>query len=299
MDAALRQTRESFGPIHGVIHAAGIVSGGIAQLKTKESADSVLAPKLDGTLILDSLLREEKLDFFILCSSIDAIRAIPGAIDYCAANAFLDAFALSQSRRMGIPVTSINWDSWREVGMAAAAAASATPPQAEGSLTAAISPAEGAEAFRRIIARRLPQVAVVTRDFPALLATPRWQQQPRALLPKGKVDNDLSPAREVSTAKCSSENATQHEIAEIWQQLLGIEQIGIDDNFFDLGGHSLLATGILSRLRQIFGVHVPLRAIFEAPTVRELADRVDTLLWATSQSAVPVEVSGEREEFEL
>ena len=81
--------------------------------------------------------------------------------------------------------------------------------------------------------------------------------------------------------------------------MLGIEQIGIDDNFFDLGGHSLLATGILSRLRQIFGVHVPLRAIFEAPTVRELADRVDTLLWATSQSAVPVEVSGEREEFEL
>jgi acyl carrier protein len=60
----------------------------------------------------------------------------------------------------------------------------------------------------------------------------------------------------------------------IWEQVLGIEQIGIHDNFFELGGHSLLATQLLSRLRDAFAVELPLVQIFDAPTVAQMADLV-------------------------
>src|SRR5262249_23057447 len=65
--------------------------------------------------------------------------------------------------------------------------------------------------------------------------------------------------------------ATEEILVEIWSEVLSIEKIGIEDNFFELGGHSILATQVMSRVRNIFGVEVPVRAIFESPSVQELA----------------------------
>jgi acyl carrier protein len=66
-------------------------------------------------------------------------------------------------------------------------------------------------------------------------------------------------------------NEIEAAIAEIWQGFLGIQQIGVQDNFFDLGGHSLIAIQIMSRLREAFHVDLPLRSIFETPTIAQLA----------------------------
>ena len=65
--------------------------------------------------------------------------------------------------------------------------------------------------------------------------------------------------------------AVEQTVADVWSQVLGLEKVGIHDNFFDLGGHSLLATQVVSRLRRALGGHIPLRTLFEAPTVAELA----------------------------
>jgi len=115
--AAVRQVEETLGPIRGVIHAAGVAGGGALQLKTPDEAARVLAPKVLGTLLLHRVLRGRDLDFFYLCSSVTALLGGFGQADYCAANAFCDAFAQAHQRR-GRHLSAINWDRWEEVGMA-------------------------------------------------------------------------------------------------------------------------------------------------------------------------------------
>ena len=122
MQAAIAQALKRFGEINGVIHAAGVPGGGVIQRKTPEEAERILAPKVKGTLVLDAILKDMSLDFFVLCSSLVSIQGIFGQVDYAAANAFLDAFAHDKTSRDGTFTLSINWDTWQEVGMAAKAA---------------------------------------------------------------------------------------------------------------------------------------------------------------------------------
>jgi acyl carrier protein len=89
-------------------------------------------------------------------------------------------------------------------------------------------------------------------------------------------------------------------LAGIWQELLGLEAVGIHDNFFELGGHSLFAARVLSRLRAAFGLALPLEAIFDAPTIAELAGRVVAAGWAKAAAEGPgAETAGERVEIEI
>jgi surfactin family lipopeptide synthetase C len=93
-------------------------------------------------------------------------------------------------------------------------------------------------------------------------------QEPEvALLP-----GSLHARPELQNPYVAPRNDLEEALVNIWQALLGIENIGIHDNFFDLGGHSLLATQVLSRVQDTFKVNLLLRAIFESPTVAELVD---------------------------
>jgi acyl transferase domain-containing protein/thioesterase domain-containing protein/acyl carrier protein len=114
MKAAIAQARDQFGKVDGVFHAAGVLDDGPLMLKTPSSVARVLDPKVRGTLVLEEALRGQSMPSFVLFSSVSSFLAPAGQIDYAAANAFLDAFALS---RKG-PVTAINWGAWRDIGMA-------------------------------------------------------------------------------------------------------------------------------------------------------------------------------------
>lgn len=124
MQSAVAQVEEAHGPITGVIHAAGLPGGGIISLKTVEMAAEVLRPKVRGTMVLDSIFRDRPLDFFVFFSSITSLLGEAGRVDYCSANAFMDAVAQqaalgsSEDRSAASPV-SIGWPSWASFGMAA------------------------------------------------------------------------------------------------------------------------------------------------------------------------------------
>ncbi|MFC9249726.1 amino acid adenylation domain-containing protein, partial [Streptomyces sp. NPDC057136] len=95
------------------------------------------------------------------------------------------------------------------------------------------------------------------------------------LTANGKLNHAALPAPDSVLQDQSGFVAPRTEVerilAEVWAQVLDAEQIGVEDNFFELGGHSLLATQVISRIREVFGVEVPLSALFDEPTVRELA----------------------------
>jgi acyl transferase domain-containing protein len=125
---AVDQAREQFGELNGVIHAAGVAGAGIIQIKSPAMADKVLAPKVTGTQVLDRVLADTNLDFFIMCSSRAAILGGFGNVDYCAANAYLDTFAQHKRANTDSSTISINWDAWQSVGMLVKSAAQATKP---------------------------------------------------------------------------------------------------------------------------------------------------------------------------
>jgi acyl transferase domain-containing protein len=269
-----------FGALHGVVHAAGIAGGGMIQLKAPHVAAAVLAPKVQGTLVLDALLKERPLDFFAICSSLASVYGGFGQVDYCAANNFLDAYAQARAAD-GMPVVSINWDTWCEVGMAVK---TVVPPELQEtrlrSLELGITPHEGADAFLTILASGLPQVAVSTTDLQVTLEGGSKLTAETIALP---ADPLAAPVRKVhprpsfGTAYVEPSTDTEQTLADLWQDLLGVAPVGLHDNFFEFGGHSLLAIQLISQVRMLLECELSVQNLFDKPTVANLAAQIDAL----------------------
>jgi aryl carrier-like protein len=129
-----------------------------------------------------------------------------------------------------------------------------------------------ADALRAHLGERLPGY-MVPAAFVRMDALP--------LTPNGKVDRGALPAPEAHACARRGFEApvghTEEALAAIWAELLKAERVGRHDGFFDLGGHSLLAMRVMSRVRELSGVELPLRALFEGPTIAEMARRVDAV----------------------
>ncbi|MFP2934935.1 phosphopantetheine-binding protein, partial [Pyxidicoccus sp. 3LG] len=110
------------------------------------------------------------------------------------------------------------------------------------------------------------------------------------LSPSGKVDRKALPAPEqpdTSHQYVAPSTPTEELLAGLYAQVLGLERVGATDSFFELGGHSLLATQVTSRLHAALGVTLPLRVLFESPTVEQLARQVDAAKGTSQGLALP------------
>ncbi|EDX70556.1 Condensation domain protein, partial [Coleofasciculus chthonoplastes PCC 7420] len=110
------------------------------------------------------------------------------------------------------------------------------------------------------------------------------------LTPNGKVDRRALPKPEIeetlSTNFIPPRTATEEQLTRIWTSVLRIKPIGIHDNFFELGGHSLLATQVISRIRQNWEIELPLRCLFESPTIAELSKHLETKVWSQASQVI-------------
>jgi acyl carrier protein len=273
--AIISQARAQFGEINGIIHSASVTSGGMIQLKTKEMVAPVFAPKVFGTRALQSALAGSDLDFFMLFSTSLALTGVFGQVDYCAANAFLDAFAHANTLR-GSFTLSIDWhvpqwETWQEESLASVPEFQAQ--FAETREAYGIKLDEGVELFRHLLSSSQPQVIVSTQDFQALI-----DEQQRAagmsLLDQLQTSGAATVLRTRTEADgdyVPPQNEVEAAMAALWEELFGLQRLSVNDNFFELGGNSLLGIQLISRVRKDFQIELPLNTLFESPTAAGLA----------------------------
>jgi acyl transferase domain-containing protein/acyl carrier protein len=279
MEAAVYRAEERFGAVNGIIHAAGIADGGMIQVRTREMSENVFAAKIRGTLVLDALFKNRPLDFVVLCSSLASIPGVLGQVAYTSANYFLDTYAgwkhMDHECPWNMNIVSINWDTWREVGMAVEAAGKmGGDPGAP--LEFGFFPGEGKEMFGRILEETQPQVIASFRDLPYFIREHINPLGARADIAGGPgKEAGAAPVKlyrrpELSTEYVAPGTEEEKMLASLLQQMLGIDRVGIFDNFFELGISSLDVINITNRLKKQPDIEISTVIVFENPTIQSL-----------------------------
>jgi acyl carrier protein len=122
------------------------------------------------------------------------------------------------------------------------------------------------------------------------------------LTPNGKLDKAAlpHPERNAAIAYIAPVSETEIGIERLMAEVLNLEQVSVNADFFDLGGHSLLATKLMSRIQQKFNLSIPLPVLFEKSTIKQLSEYIDNLLWSTqSNRNESLPLDDDEEEFKL
>jgi acyl transferase domain-containing protein/acyl carrier protein len=272
MRRVIAQTVERFGQLHGVIHTAGLAGEKAIKFITeldRADCETHFQGKVYGLYTLEKVLQGRELDFCLLFSSNASILGGLGSVAYAAANLFMDAVAQRRSQRPGAPWISANWDGWLVGDGKRLAAAFETSLDQY-----AMTPQESVQAFARVLcAAPAGQIVVSTGDLASRLNL--WIRRDGATSEAQATADGLSaalhPRPSLGTAYAPPTDEIEQAIVRIWQDLLGIEELGIHDNFFELGGNSLIGLKVISRLKRELNVDIPIVALFEGPTVSALA----------------------------
>jgi thioesterase domain-containing protein/acyl carrier protein len=135
-------------------------------------------------------------------------------------------------------------------------------------LAQGIRPDEGAEAFRRAMAAGQRQIVVSSLDLPALIRQTRAVEAPRA-------EGAAFARPDLDSAYVAPRTDIERTLAGFWQELLGLSQVGVEDDFFALGGHSLIAVRLFAMVRKAFRADFPISVLFEAPTIAACARLIE------------------------
>jgi pimeloyl-ACP methyl ester carboxylesterase/acyl carrier protein len=273
-----------------------VVDDALLPEQTWERFETAFAPKVVGAWNLQLLTQHLPLDFFVLFSAGAGLLGSPGQANYAAANSYLDALA-QYRRALGLPATTINWGAWTEVGMASRLDARQQRRLAEQGM-GSITPDQGVRVLEQILLRGDVQTAVLPIQWPKLLKSLGETVPPflsnfarLAAAPGINASGSKGGASDVSKSAVISIpgfSAAESLIAEIWGQVLGLEQFNLHDNFLDIGGNSLMAVEIITKIEARTGIRLDSASIY-VKTLAQLAASIEAALPA-SEAVQPVVV---------
>jgi acyl transferase domain-containing protein/acyl carrier protein len=277
MRSAIERAELSFGPIRGVITAAGLMDeSAFAPLERFDAAAAAahFRPKLQGLPALEEALGQRPIDFCVVMSSLSVVLGGVGYAAYAGANAYLDAFVHRQNIERSGRWSVINWDAWHPIDGALPAT----------SLLArlALKPIEGVGALERLLRfRGVTQAFVSSADLPARIRF-SIPDAPEAIAstPSDATTETAIPA----FAPEPDVTPTEAIIIAIWRQTLGASHVDLHDTFLDLGGSSLTAIQVIGRIETELGVRITIEE-FIFQTAAQLASLCD----ARRAVAAPVE----------
>ncbi|MEN9866281.1 MAG: hypothetical protein RL748_1871, partial [Pseudomonadota bacterium] len=260
MRAVWQQAEAAFGRIDGVIHAAAELGTALTpfdQVNALHLHQQAHA-KIRGVLVLEALLQEKSPDFCLLLSSMLTLLGSSGLAAYTAANSFMDVFVQNKQAQGDERWLILNSDWWDFIG--------------NGGNEQVFTLAEASALVARLLA--LPQAAPLylsRQDLNQRLTRGPLERKTR------KERKKTAPAKGGSREHIAPSSPVEATLVGIWQELIGIEQIGVRDNFFDIGGDSLLATRLISMVHEQFGTgknDLSLKMLFDQPYIENLAQAI-------------------------
>ncbi|MCX4461412.1 amino acid adenylation domain-containing protein [Streptomyces sp. NBC_01728] len=257
--------------LDGVIHAAGVGFGGLLVRRRAAAMREAAAARENGALVVEQVIQRYRPAFAVYCSSMSALLGGVGQCDYAAGAGLLDGFA--QYRGDGAETTArigINWDAWRETGMATRVPAADSRHQAH--LEVGLTVREGAEVFARAVSLQLPQVFVSTtgieasRAFYAPAVRDRAQPDPRLERPGAAHDAGGT----AGTGDADGTEARARLVGRWLRESLGVEHLDPDDVLYDLGVDSLMLLDLITKVDETFGVELDLASFSHRVSLTEI-----------------------------
>ena len=272
-------TDQNIGQINGVICSTGIkrenIFASIPEI-TKIELENIFKLQHHKISVLEQVLQNINLDFCIVFSSLSSILGGFGLSLYSVSNQLIDTFINRHNRNNCLPWYIINWDKLKLNDNQE----QTTLEQASG-LELAITPTETIEVFKRVFyLRKETQIVISTVDINARISHIFNFNDKENLKSSNQLDSSSLYSRpSLSNSYVAPKNGLEEQITEIWQEVLGIAEIGIYDNFYELGGDSLSATQLVSRLRTKFPVDLPLRELLSSAMIPRLqAEMLEQIL---------------------
>ncbi|MCG8542350.1 MAG: SDR family NAD(P)-dependent oxidoreductase [Clostridia bacterium] len=274
MKIVIDSLRTDFGRINGIIHSAGLAGQGIMIQKDMDTFKKVISPKIEGTWLLDRLTQEDELDFFVMFSSILSIIGAMGQSDYASANGYLDSFA-AYRRKNGGRTATINWTVWKETGMALGY----NIDEVRG-LFKAVTNKGGIEAFDNILKRDITRMIVGELDYQRISHVEDGLNINLSPELKSKVEKRCGYIRansksnkknkQVDVVIKGQESVSEIEmsVAQVWSEVLAMEEVSLYDSFIELGGDSIIAASLIKSMDKVFPDVLDISDIFTYPTIK-------------------------------
>jgi len=269
----LRRVEKEWGPVNGVIHAAGVVrSDAFIPVRDtlEEHCRRHFKPKIHGLMVLEKVLEGKELDFCWVMSSISAVLGGLGFAAYAAANSFMDTFVCKHNQTASTRWLSVDWDY--------------------------LEAEQTWETFRKILSLEDVQQVVVSSGGKLRERINRWiKLQSPADTEEGKAgqkkQQEVAAAAwerpQLSTPYEAPRTSLQSRLTQLWQNFFKYSQIGIEDDFFELGGDSLKAITLISLIHKELNKEIPIAEFFKYATIRQQAAYLDGLVEGRRYLAVP------------